>query len=166
MARQAFGTNTTIKLLYGQLRVNVPGKVIRRAFTRNQEVMENVGDLRPLFDAFGDYMLERIDKRFRYEGLPKRWAPLAPATLRDKARQGYAGRGILQRTGRLRRGFRAVSTPRTLQIINRRSVRGVNLYQVHQHGTRTIPARRMVDFGDVERKALRRFTARYVWGTE
>lgn len=164
MAR--FGRNTTVKLLGGELRINIPGRAPRLMTDRAREIIDASEDLRPVFDEFGEYMLERIDKQFQYEGLPRRWKPLAPATIADKQRQGYGNRGMLQRTGRLRRGFRVKSTRRTLKIINRRSVGGVNLFAVHQKGTKTIPARPMLVYSRVERTRLTKLINEKVWKTE
>lgn len=166
MARGKFGTNTTIKLLGGELRVKIPGRTPRLYSDRAREIIDASEDLRPLFDEYGEYLLERIDKQFRFEGLPRRWAELKPETLADKRRKGYGSEGILQRTGRLRRGFRLETSRRTLRIINRRSVRGVNLFRVHQHGTDTIPARRMLVYTRVERARLTKLVREKVWKTE
>lgn len=156
MARQRFGRNTTVKLVGGSLYVNIPGRGTQQIRDRATHIQARATNMQPLFNDYGDYLLERIDKSFRYEGLPRRWRPLAASTVRERMRLGYGEGPILQRTGRLRRGFRKKVTPRTLQIANNRSTNGVNLFAVHQHGTRTIPARPMLRFTRVERMALSR----------
>lgn len=156
MARQRFGRNTTVKLLGGTLYVNVPGRGTQHIRDRAMHIKARSENLKPLFSAYGEYLLGRIDKSFRYEGLPRRWQPLAQSTVKDRIRRGYGSGPILQRTGRLRRGFRKQVTPRTLQISNPVSARGVNLFAVHQQGTRTIPARPMLRITRVERAALSR----------
>lgn len=160
---QRWGENTRVKLIGGELMVKMPSQPIKRINDRANEIQARADNLRPLLDDFGDYMLERVEKRFLYEGLPRRWRPLSPAYARAKARDGFGSKGILQRTGAMRKGFRARVTPRTLQIINRRSAGGVNLFAVHQSGSRRrkIPARPMLVYGEAERNYMSGLTAFY-----
>ena len=64
-----------------------------------------------------------------------RWAQLTPSTLREKA-QSYPGRGILERTGALRSGFKAMSSTNFLKIYN-----PVSYAKFHQTGTSRMPPR-------------------------
>lgn len=164
MARQTWGKNTRVKLVGGSLFMKMPGRRTQQMAFRATEIKARSEDLRPVFKDFGDYMLARIDDTFKAEGLPRRWKPLAPATIRDKQRQGYGNKGILERTGRLRRGFRTVVTSRTLQISNSVKVGRYNLFEIHQFGTRTIPARPVIRQTKTERDALTRFMRKHIGG--
>lgn len=157
------GVNTVVKLVGAELRINVPGDDLTRYRSRLLQLKRRAQDPQPAFDAFGEYMLGRIDMRFRRGGVP-RWAPLAPSTIADKMRQGYGDKPTLVRTGRLRRSFRARTTKRTLQIINRRSRGGVSLYRVHQEGApgANIPRRQMVAYGRTEQQRLSAIMRRHL----
>lgn len=112
--------------------------------------MEN---LQPALDAFGFFLLSTIEQRFQSQGQP-RWAPLKPRTVAEKRRLGFGDKGILERTGQLRRGFRKRATRDTLVLTNNRTANGVNLFAVHQSGTRRIPARPMMVFDRRARERL------------
>ena len=52
----------------------------------------------------GDYIRLRFKRNFEMEGYPEKWAPLAPSTVRQRRRLGFAGEHmILQRTRELKR---------------------------------------------------------------
>ncbi len=55
-------------------------------------------DLRVPLKRCGILMLSSIDKNFRAEGRPKRWAPLSPMTIAMRRKKGR-GAKILQDTG-------------------------------------------------------------------
>jgi len=55
-------------------------------------------DLRVPLKQCGILMLSSIDKNFRAEGRPKRWAPLSPMTIAMRRKKGR-GAKILQDTG-------------------------------------------------------------------
>ena len=55
-------------------------------------------DLRIPLKRCGILMLRSIDKNFRAEGRPKRWAPLSPMTIAMRRKKGR-GAKILQNTG-------------------------------------------------------------------
>jgi len=59
---------------------------------------EKTKDLRIPLKRCGILMLSSIDKNFRAEGRPKRWAPLSPMTIAMRRKKGR-GAKILQDTG-------------------------------------------------------------------
>lgn len=95
-------------------------------------------NLRRPFDIIGRYMVKTsIRKSFRRQKGLTRWQRLSPVTLAEKRRLGYGNKGILVRTGRLRRGYQHRATSRSLAIKNRVKVKGgKSLAAIHQHGTR------------------------------
>ena len=68
-----------------------------------------------LLMAAGQRLLAGVEHAFQQEG--PGWAPLRPRTVREREREGVGGRRpILQRTGGLRRSFKAVIDGNTLLI--------------------------------------------------
>lgn len=105
------------------------------------KIKKQIKDLRSQFRPIGSFLLSSIDRNFQTEGsfLGKPWAPLAPATIADRASKGFGARHpILQRTGKLRRGFKADIGRTTLVIRN-----AVSYFPQHQVGL-GIPQRAMM----------------------
>lgn len=72
------------------------------------------------------------------------WAPLAESTRRQRERLGYgAARPILQRTGKLRKGFAFKVDDKNLSATN-----DVSYARYHQFGTKNMPARVILGFSD------------------
>lgn len=70
------------------------------------------------------------------------WAPLAESTRKQRAAQGYgAARPILQRSGKLRRGFRTKVKNEELSATN-----NVSYSPYHQYGTAKMPQRLILGF--------------------
>jgi phage virion morphogenesis protein len=94
-------------------------------------------DLRVPLKRCGILMLSSIDKNFRAEGRPKRWAPLSPTTIAMRRKKGRGAR-ILQDTG-MGKGsitYEVVSNQK-VQIGTRR-----DYMRIHQTGGNIkIPAR-------------------------
>lgn len=104
-------------------------------------------DLKVPLKRCGILMLRSIDKNFRAEGRPTRWAPLSPITIAMRRKKGR-GAKILQDTG-LGKGsitYEVVSNQK-VQIGTRR-----DYMRIHQEGgSIKIPAR---DIYPVKAKAL------------
>ena len=104
-------------------------------------------DLRIPLKRCGILMLRSIDKNFRAEGRPKRWAPLSPMTIAMRRKKGK-GAKILQDTG-LGKGsidYKVVSKQKVQIGTNRDYMR------IHQEGgSIKIPAR---DIYPVKARAL------------
>jgi phage gpG-like protein len=117
-------------------------------------------DLIPLWTMFKPEM-ERIEaERFDAEGYG--WAPLAPATLEDRARQGFPPGPILHRTGELRDSLvnparAADMTPDTLTWGS-----DVEYAGYHQDGTPRMPQRKVIDIRVEDRRALERQMIRWI----
>lgn len=96
---------------------------------------------KPALKKSGNFLVEEFDKQFQSEGsrLGRKWTPLAASTIAQRARLGFGSGPILQRTGKLRRGFE--------QDLKRYSVRvhnPVDYFKYHQTGGRHLPKRRMI----------------------
>ena len=90
---------------------------------------DKVKNLRVPLKRVGILMLSSIDKNFRAEGRPKRWAPLSPMTIAMRRKKGR-GAKILQDTG-MRKGsivYEVVSDQK-VQIGTRR-----DYMRIHQEG--------------------------------
>ena len=100
----------------------------------------------------GIYMLGSIDKNFRYEGRPDKWAPLKPATISARRKKG-GGAKILQNTGRLKQDINPKYTPFSVSI-------GTNVEygKFHQFGAprENIPKRRFLMFQESDKKTINR----------
>lgn len=78
-------------------------KELKEKLKDNTDVMEKVGKW------FLSFLTEDV---FATEGgaLDSPWPELSPSTVADKVLSGYAGRGILQRTGTLQKGWQLYPT--------------------------------------------------------
>jgi phage gpG-like protein len=94
-------------------------------------------DLRIPLKRCGILMLSSIDKNFRSEGRPKRWAPLSPMTIAMRRKRGK-GAKILQDTGKGKGSI-------VYKVVSNQEVQiGTNLgyMKIHQTGgSIKIPAR-------------------------
>jgi len=104
-------------------------------------------DLRIPLKRCGILMLSSIDKNFRAEGRPKKWAPLSPMTIAMRRKEGK-GAKILQDTGHGKGSI-------VYKVVSNQKVQiGTNLgyMKIHQEGgSIKIPAR---DIYPVKAKAL------------
>jgi len=104
-------------------------------------------DLRIPLKRCGILMLRSIDKNFRAEGRPKRWAPLSPMTIAMRRKKGR-GAKILQDTGHGKGSI-------VYKVVSKQKVQiGTNLdyMRIHQEGgSIKIPAR---DIYPVKARAL------------
>lgn len=148
-----FGKHTVVKVVGGTLEYRFQDRK-RTDFTdRLDRIGVKLTDWRPVFQQYGAYLLRSIDRNFQAQGRPSRWKPLAPATIRERLREGYGAGPILQRSGALRRSFRFEPRPRTLRVWNTKPY-----FIYHQQGGEIIPQRQMVvvlrqDRGELTRLA-------------
>lgn len=158
-----FGQSTRVKLVGGEINLNFEGKGIEEWLDRLDRFETTATDMRPVFNDFGAYQLKSIDRNFTAEGRPGKWTKLAESTVKDRQRKGYGGRHpILQRTKKLRKGFKKRATKRTLQIINR-----IPYFKYHQQDGRkgkVIPRRIMVILLDQDKAQLTRIFRKHALG--
>lgn len=135
------GKNTRIRVVGGTVHFSFENPQNITFAERISHYGRRAKDMSPVFDEYGPYMLRSIDRNFQAEGRPDRWARLAPATIQERIRLGFGRGPILQRTKKLRRGFRTESGKRTFRIKNI-----VDYFAHHQYGApkANIPMRRMV----------------------
>lgn len=96
--------------------------------------------MKPALSSVGDYLLQVFGRDvFETEGAiyGKSWAALDPRYSLGKS-QTYPGRGILERTGRLRHGFKALATETYLLVSN------PTPYGKYHQGGRGVPQRIIV----------------------
>lgn len=135
----------------------------RRVIRRLNELQRDTEDLSPAMREVAAFLQERTLQSFDAESAPdsKPWAPLAPSTLRQKRKEGYADT-ILQRTRNLRDSIHARSDYRSatagtneeyaaihqfggeIDIPARAAAAGFGSISAH---TITIPARPFLGFG-------------------
>lgn len=153
---------TRIKLVGGELLFNIEGKGLNRWLDRLDHFATAAKDMQPVFDEFGRYMMNSIDRNFAAEGRPDSWQPLAEATIRERIRQGYGASPILHRSGKLQRGFRMQTGKTFLRILN-----GVPYFQYHQQDDgkgKKLPRRIMVIMLSQDRAQLTRITNLHLTG--
>jgi len=80
-------------------------------------VSEEMKNWYPQFRSTGRLLLKTFQENFSTQGrtIGAPWQRLKDSTVREKVRLGYAGAGILQRTGRMKRNFR--SRPERTQVM-------------------------------------------------
>ncbi len=133
------------------------------------EYLQDLGlrmeDLYQVFDRYGEYIVnEHIVQQFQARGTPQRWAALSPEYAKRKALQ-FPGMPILQRTQRMKHGFRWEAKPRSLRIINRVTAGQrvkIPRWRWHQDGTSKMPARKMLQMTDKDRAKLHEFVDEYL----
>lgn len=125
---------------------------------------DNIGDARPIWDKLADQFALVEARQFASEGAygSGGWAPLAPSTVAYKARH-YPGKGILERTGALRRSL--TERPFGVEQLNPQSMAvGSNIAYgaFHQAGTPRMPRRRPVELPESERRTWVRMLQRFI----
>lgn len=105
----------------------------------------------------GEMMLKDFDRNFTSEGafLEDRWQQLAPSTLYEKSRK-YPGKGILERTGKLRKSFEYRTRKESVILFNR-----TEYFPYHQLGSPStnLPKRVMMKVtGRQQAKIAEQFT--------
>src|SRR3990167_9259365 len=97
-------------------------------------------DVKKPLNEIGGLLVTEFKENFTTEGsrLNEPWKQLAQSTLLQKARLGFGGMGILERTGKLKNSF--VKTVQSFQVRVRNTA---SYFKYHQRGTGDIPQRRM-----------------------
>lgn len=89
----------------------------------------------------------------------KPWAKLANSTKKDRARQGYnPSRPILERTGKLKRGFKENRTSQTEGSLEN----FVSYAKYHQFGTKKMPRRQVIGSSKRSRTAIGLVIANFI----
>lgn len=135
------GKSTRIRVVGGQVEFRFTDPQSTDFIQAVEHYGQKASDWRPIFEEFGPYMLRSIDRNFTAQGRPKRWTKLTPNTIRERLRLGFGRGPILQRTKKLRKGFRWNAGKRTFRIWNTR-----DYFPHHQFGAPrgNLPARQMV----------------------
>lgn len=97
---------------------------------------------RPALEDIGDLIVSETDKQFETSGsrFGKKWKKLKRATQIQKAKLGYGSKGILERTGELRYGFKKDVARYKVTVSN-----PITYYKYHQLGMGYNPKRVMLD---------------------
>jgi phage gpG-like protein len=93
-------------------------------------------------------------------------APLAETTRARKRAQGLPSRALVA-TGALRDSLTSSSAPGAVRSISREAFRfgtSVDYARYHQHGTRHMPKRRILDVDAGTQEAIGKYLRRYVRG--
>ena len=131
------------------LTIKISGdRLIADAVTR---ISGKIANARPALAKIGERVAAYSKDNMESEGTlltKQRWQKLTPQTLAAKARMGYGGKKILERSGDLKNAFR------TLELTNRRVVIGnsTKYYPYHQLGGNKIPKRQIMGVNsDIEK---------------
>lgn len=153
------GKETRIKVYKGEVVFRFQNPDINEWVKDLDHFSEKFEDFSEVFDAFGGYMLQSIQRNFSAEGRPRKWTPLKEATIKDRIRQGYGAGPILQRTGSLKSGFYFESTKRTFRMGNKKKYFGY-----HQLGAprANIPKRPMLVLQDRDKAEFTRIARRHL----
>lgn len=138
---QRRGKNTRIKLVGGEITFSMQDPQLIEVRRPLEHYETALRDFSPVYERFSVYHDRSIMRNFAAEGRPDHWAPLKPATIVDRQRQGFGAGPILVRTGKLKRGFRFKWGPRSYQVSNSRFY-----FLYHQDGApdANLPARPML----------------------
>lgn len=131
-------------------------------------------DFSPAFEDLADDFLKIERRQFATQGgASGGWAPLAPSTVRFKARMGYDPR-ILHRTRVMRRSLTRKGAPGAVREISAEEMRvGTSVVsddgrnfpypRAHQFGTARMPRRRVVEFTRADRRRWIKVLQRFLW---
>ena len=121
-----------------------------------RRLTNNMTDFKPELQTVGDFLKDYYGSLlFKTEGaiLGSRWINLKPSYEFQKRKQ-WAGRGILERTGKLKRGYEHKAEPMVLTVANT-----TDYAKYHHLGGPIIPQRKLIGFsGDTENKIISVFT--------
>jgi phage gpG-like protein len=123
----------------------------QQALRRLRKAGVDVRDFTKELRQAGDELLDVYGNQvFETEGqiVGERWAPLNPR-YQARKQNTYRGRGTLERTGRLRRSFRAQSGKDTLFLDN-----PTPYLKYHQFGTSRLPARVIYKLADRQTRKI------------
>ncbi len=159
------GRRTVIRAVGGQVVVRFGDISTDDIVKYFEDLGLRMSDMQAVFDRYGEYIVdEHIPRQFRARGTPQGWAPLSPAYARWKATH-YPGMPLLERTQRMKKGFRWEAKPRSLRIINRvtagQSVR-IPRWRFHQDGTGKMPARKMLQITQRDNDKLLELSQEYL----
>lgn len=128
------------------------------------ERIRETAQLPAMVAEMGALLHRRTLTRFDREVDPdeKPWAPLKQATVVEKRRRGFGGRGKLKRTLNLRNSIKLIRGGAGTTFTNtgagvRIGVEDPNIVdyaRAHNRGTATIPARRFLGIGRLDIKAI------------
>jgi len=112
-----------------------------RVIAKLDAAIKAVGSPREALEDSGKYIISEVDKQFSTSGsrLGTSWQALSQKTLIQKAQAGYGGKGILERTGKLKKGFTSDLETFKVTVSN-----PVTYFKYHQLGTNKIPQRPML----------------------
>lgn len=98
---------------------------------------------------------------FATEGaaIGERWQRLSPYTVAQKARLGYGGKGILERTGKMRRSFTSVVASDQAVIRNT-----ADYFKYHQSNQprKKLPRRVIMKLGEQQKEQVVKIFQRYL----
>ena len=147
-----------------EFRLSIAGdQQIARRFVR---FADNVEDARPVFrNLMGTYR-KRSSKQFTSQGKSGSggWKPLKPSTVAAKKRAGL-DRRILHATLRLRESMTGSHPSDGIRIILPGSMAfgsTVKYAPYHQHGTKNMPRRRVLELTEAERRADLKTIQRFI----
>ena len=117
----------------------------KRLIKKLDNISDSIKDFKKPLKETGNLIVEEVDKQFETEGsrLNKKWKALKSATEAQKRRAGYGSKGILERTGALRKSFKAAVDRFKVTVSSKSSY-----YKYHQRGDRPQPKRTMLTLSE------------------
>jgi phage gpG-like protein len=114
----------------------------------DQRIVQKLGSLNTLvkdpqqqLTETGDLLIQEFEDNFPVEGkrLESPWQELTAETIAQKIRMGYGSKGILERTGALKKAFTKSVSKLKVTVTNT-----ATYYKYHQLGTKYIPERTII----------------------
>lgn len=129
-----------------------------------REVENSLKDFTVPFKRASDTLKNTFSTEvFETEGseIGERWERLSPYTVAQKARSGYGGKGILERTGSMRRSFKTIVSSDQAVIFNTAEYFG---YHQSNRPRRKLPRRVMMKLADNQKEMIVKEFQRYIKG--
>jgi phage virion morphogenesis protein len=122
-------------------------------------LIANLEDPTPILQELGPIFVaiarDRFQSKTAPDGMP--WAQWAPATARARIRSGTASKGLLVLSGALQGSCRYNVTGNKVIISMNTPYAGF-----HQDGTRNMPMRRLLGYGDAEKQAVAQVWTKWI----
>lgn len=102
------------------LNINITITGDRKTITQLKQMSDSFKNWKPELQQIGDYLKEfYANEVFETEGaiIGSRWSPLSP-NYEFQKRKKYPGRGILEATGDLRKGYKVKARKNTMELTN------------------------------------------------
>lgn len=132
----------------------------RKVLEKLGKAEKGIKNLTPFFRSAETFLKSATKEQFETEGkyMTARWNKLKPSTKKSRAIKGYAGKPILENTGRLKNSYKTKFRGSTIIVWGT----NVPYAEFHQLGTTKMRARRVLAMNKRMREAIDKLFTFYI----